>query len=122
VTDPQGAPTVLVLEDSLLIALAIEAALEDRGFAPISAGSLAAAQERLAGAVPVAALLDLELPDGNSLALARWLNARGCAVAICSGTDSGAIPPGYEFARRFQKPVAGEVLADWVAEVSAKGR
>jgi CheY-like chemotaxis protein len=107
---------VLVLEDSVLVAMAIEAALEDRGFEPIVVGSLAAAEERLKGTVPIAALLDLQLPDGTSLALARSLDARGCRVALCSGADSGTVPEGHGFARRFRKPVAAEALAAWVAE------
>ena len=109
---------VLVLEDSVLVAMAIEAALEDRGFEPIVVGSLAAAAERLAGVTPLAALLDLQLPDGTSLALARQLDGRGCKVALCTGADSGVVPPGHGFARRFRKPIAAEALAAWVAEVA----
>lgn len=111
----QAPITVLVLEDSLLIALAIEAGLADRGFAVTVAGSLAAAQERLSGGVPQLAVLDLQLPDGSSLALARWLHDRGCTVAICTGTDTGDILPPPAFARCFQKPVSAEVIADWAA-------
>ena len=47
---------VLVLEDSVLVAMAIEAALADRGYEAILAGTLAAAHERLGHALPVAAL------------------------------------------------------------------
>ena len=112
-----GSRQVLVLEDSVLVAMAIEAALEDRGFEAIVVGSLAAAEDRLNGRVPAAALLDLQLPDGTSLALARSLDARGCRVALCSGADSGVVPEGHGFARRFRKPVAAETLAAWVAEV-----
>ena len=79
---------ILVLEDSVLVAMAIEAALADRGYEAILAGTLAAAHERLGHALPVAALLDLHLPDGNSVELARSLNERGCNVAICSGSDA----------------------------------
>ena len=113
---------VLVLEDSILVAMAIEAALEDRGFEAIVVGSLAAAQERLNGVAPFAALLDLQLPDGNSLALARALNARGCPVALCSGADADAVPDGHGFAQRFTKPIAAEALASWVAGLTGQDR
>ncbi|MCA1661603.1 MAG: hypothetical protein LC648_05380 [Novosphingobium sp.] len=106
---------VLVLEDSVLVALAVEAALADYGFEAIVAGSLAAADERLGRLRPVAALLDLHLPDGNALALAARLNAQGCKVALCSGVDVDMVPPGFEFAARFRKPVAADELARWVA-------
>lgn len=105
---------VLVLEDSVLVALALEAALADYGFDAIVAGSLAAAEERIGRFPPVAAVLDLHLPDGNALALAEKLDAQGCKVALCSGMDTATVPPGYEFAARFRKPVAAEELARWV--------
>ena len=104
-----------MLEDSVLVAFALEAALADRGFETIVAGSLAAAEERLGQMTPMAALLDLHLPDGNALALAERLNRLGCKVALCSGVDSDGVPRGYEFAARFVKPVAPEELAAWVA-------
>ena len=65
---------VLVLEDSVLVAMAIEAALADRGYEAILAGTLAAAHERLGRTLPVAALIDLHLPDGKSVELVRWLD------------------------------------------------
>ena len=113
-----SARSVLVLEDSVLVALAIEAALADRGFEAIVAGSLAAAEERLGRIRPVAALLDVHLPDGNALALAGKLDAMGCKVALCSGMDADAVPDGFDFARRFRKPIAADALADWVASVA----
>jgi DNA-binding response OmpR family regulator len=106
---------VLVLEDSILVALALEAALADHGYEAIVAGSLAAAEERLGRLTPLAALLDLHLPDGNALALATRLDAQGCKVALCSGMDAAMVPPGYEFAAQFRKPVAADELARWVA-------
>jgi len=114
------APVVLVLEDSILVALAVEAALGDRGFEPIVAGSLAAAEERLGSSRPVAALLDLQLPDGNALGLARKLHEQGCKVALCSGMDNDMVPDGYEFAARFRKPVAADELAEWVAQAASE--
>ena len=65
---------VLVLEDSVLVAMALEAALADRGYEAILAGTLAAAHARLGRTLPVAALIDLHLPDGKSADLVRWLD------------------------------------------------
>jgi len=109
--------SVLVLEDSVLVAMAIEAALSDRGFEAIIAGSLAAADERLGKMRPFAALLDLHLPDGDAVGLAHRLNDQGCQVAVSSGVD--AVPAALAFARIFRKPVAAEDLAAWVAEVAS---
>jgi DNA-binding response OmpR family regulator len=108
---------VLVLEDSVLVAMAIEATLEDRGYETIVAGTLAAAMDRLGRTVPMAALLDLHLPDGNSVALARSLHENGCKVAICTGTD--ALPDGCDFAASFRKPVMPLDLVDWLEQVTS---
>ena len=107
---------VLILEDSVLVAMAIEAALADHGFDSIIAGTLAAANERLGHTLPAAALLDLHLPDGNSVALARSLHERGCRVAMCSGTD--ALPAECDFAASFRKPVVPAELVAWVEEAT----
>ena len=111
-------PCVLVLEDSVLVAMAIEAALFDRGFDVIVAGSLAAAEDRVGKVDLAAAVLDLQLPDGNSLELARALHARGCPVAICSGVDSGEGHDALPFAKKFLKPLGAEVIADWVQQAA----
>ena len=99
----------------MLVAMAIEAALADRGYEAILAGTLAAAHERLGRTLPVAALLDLHLPDGNSVELARSLNEQGCKVAICSGSD--AMPEECGFAASFRKPVVPADLVRWLDEV-----
>jgi DNA-binding response OmpR family regulator len=107
---------ILILEDSVLVAMAIEAALADRGYDTIIAGTLAAARERLGQMIPAAALLDLHLPDGNSVALARSLHERGSRVAMCSGTDE--LPQECDFAASFRKPVVAGELVGWVEEVT----
>ena len=107
---------VLVLEDSVLVAMALEAALTDHGFDTIVAGTLAAAHERLGQAIPAAALLDLHLPDGNSIELARSLHERGCRVAMCSGTTD--LPDECNFAASFRKPVVAAELVEWVDRVT----
>lgn len=113
---PFSSPCILIVEDSVLVAMAIEATLADRGFDTIIAGTLAAAHERLGHAVPAAALLDLHLPDGKSIALARSLHELGCRVAMCSGTDM--LPDECDFAASFRKPVVAAELVEWVEQVT----
>ena len=105
-----------MLEDSVLVAMAIEAALIDHGYDTITAGTLAAAQDRLGRTLPVAALLDLHLPDGTSVALAKSLHARGCKVAFCSGSD--IVPADCGFAASFRKPVIAADLVRWLEDVT----
>lgn len=110
-------PCVLVVEDSVLVAMAIEAVLLDRGYDVIVAGSLAAATDRLQRGAIAAALLDVHLPDGSTLELAHELVARDCPIAVCSGMDSQSVPHDYPETTRFEKPVEPERLADWVDRV-----
>lgn len=114
-------PMVLVVEDGLLVAMAIEDVLLERGFDVLLAASLAAAEEFIAQAMPQAALLDLQLPDGQSVELARRLHEAGCRVAISSALDSGEALESCHFAARFGKPVSPDLLADWVASVTDAG-
>ncbi len=111
------APFVLVVEDSVLVAMAIEEALQERGFSVAVASTLAGAIELVATRVPAAALLDIHLPDGESLDLASRLYGAGCAIAISSAFDADAIPDDFGFAVQFRKPVSPEVLAEWASGV-----
>jgi DNA-binding response OmpR family regulator len=112
-------PTILVLEDSVIVAMDIEFELEERGYRPVSAGSIAAATSRIDERSPeeppvVAARLDLHLPDGNSLEFAQTLHERGILVAVVSGSEADQIPAGYDYAAHFIKPVAAKHLVDWL--------
>lgn len=109
---------VLVVEDSILVAMAIEDALQERGFSVSVAATLAGANDIVAKSLPVAALLDIQLPDGESLELATRLHEAGCAVAISSAFDAEPGPDHYAFAVRFSKPVRAETLADWASFVA----
>ncbi|MFY8196470.1 response regulator [Novosphingobium sp. B1] len=113
------APLVLVVEDGLLVAMAIEDALAERGLQVVVASTLEAADRVLTQRMPDVALLDLQLPDGLTLNLASVLHGAGCKVALCSGLDSGAVPESHSFALQFQKPTSPDLLADWVVTVLA---
>lgn len=114
-------PLVLVVEDGLLVAMAIEDALLERGFGVQVATTLARAEEIITQNLPQAALLDLQLPDGHSVELARRLHEAGCRVAISSALDSGEVFESCHFAARFGKPASFDLLADWVASVTDAG-
>ena len=116
-----GQPVVLVVEDSVLVAMAIEDALNDRGLQVIVASTLSAAEQMVARNAPHLALLDLHLPDGLTLDLACRLRDAGCTVAITSALDSGAVPDSHRFAIQFRKPTSPDLLADW-AVASLQGR
>jgi DNA-binding response OmpR family regulator len=105
---------VLVVEDSFLVAAALEDALQEAGHAVKGAGSVAEAEAYLIETGFKAALLDYMLPDGDSLMLARRLHATGCRVAVVSGLDSDVLPSDPAIAVHFAKPMDDRLLVDWV--------
>lgn len=110
---------ILVVEESILVAMEIEEELAARGFTVELAGSLLAAEERMRGRTFAAALLDCHLPDGHVLEIALRLADAGCPVAIVTGSQADSLPDGFGKFPRFQKPVPARTLAKWVMDTLA---
>ena len=108
------AARIFILEDSVLFAMALEDELRHRGYEVASAGSLAAARAIISAELFAAALLDLRLPDGHALELARELCERECAVALVTGLDQDQIDGNLAGLTVFSKPTNIGKLADWV--------
>ncbi len=84
---------ILVVEDEALVAMLVEDALTDAGFAVLGpARSVAQALEMLRGAAPDAAVLDLNLGGENSLAVAEALAARGIPFVVATGYGAAGLP------------------------------
>jgi len=79
---------VLVVEDEDGIVEPVVAALEREGFAPVVAGTLAAAREAFAATPPDIVLLDVMLPDGSGFDLCRELR-RSSDVPVIMVTARG---------------------------------
>ncbi|MDF8333541.1 hypothetical protein [Novosphingobium cyanobacteriorum] len=107
--------SVLVLEDSVILAMAMEEELAERGHTVCAAATVAAAEQCLAEARSFdVALLDMRLPDGTPDALARKLLAAGCAVALVSGVGKDEVADDLAHLPLFRKPAPLHLLADWV--------
>jgi CheY-like chemotaxis protein len=82
---------VLVVDDHPISRLLFERVLEPEGVDVIAAGSIAEAQRLLAVTAPAVVVLDLQLPDGHGLDLARRLKAdpstARCAIVACTASD-----------------------------------
>ena len=74
--------TVLVVEDEPLNRRLVRAVLEPSGYRIVEAPTLGDARRWLADAVPDLVLLDLRLPDGDGLDLARELRQRHETVRL----------------------------------------
>jgi DNA-binding NtrC family response regulator len=85
-----GAP-VLVAEDQTYIALDLSLAIEDAGGTVVGpASSAAEALELLATSNVEAAILDVDLLDGDCSAVVEALASRGIPIIIQTGVD---LPP-----------------------------
>ena len=73
-TTTGGTVTVLLVEDEPLLRGAFRTLLEVSGYRVLEAGTAAEALERVAAGRPDLILLDLGLPDGNGLQVARVLH------------------------------------------------
>jgi two-component system KDP operon response regulator KdpE len=96
-----GAPLVLVVEDDAQVCRFLRAALSSHGFRPLEAGTVREAEQLATSHNPDVFLLDLGLPDGDGIDLARrlreWsrapiivLSARGREEDKVNALDAGA--------------------------------
>lgn len=84
-------PTVLVVEDEIILRIAVTAHLRDCGFKVVEAGNGAEAQTLiLAGLQPDLVFTDVSMPGMDGLALAQWLAEHGveAPIVITSGAQS----------------------------------
>ena len=80
------APTCMIVEDRVMIALSLEAYLEEIGFGGCETfPSGAEALEWLTANSPTVAILDYSLKDGPCTCLVRTLQERGIPFVIYSG-------------------------------------
>jgi CheY-like chemotaxis protein len=111
---------ILIVEDEPYIALELKALVEEAGgkvLGPV--GSVHGALALLEMHVVAAALLDIQLSDGDVTPVARALVTRGIPVVFQSGTN-----PSPELRRVcpngvvYKKPVAPELLVGKLAELT----
>jgi CheY-like chemotaxis protein len=96
---------ILVVEDEALVAMLVEDALLDAGFAVI--GLAATVEEALAllqREAPDAVVLDLNLAGETSTPVADWLAARGIPYVIATGYGATGLPAGHQDAMVLAKP------------------
>ena len=115
--------TVLVVDDEPLIAMALEAALEDAGHRVVTAANGRQGLERLAEAPrPDLVLLDMMMPvmNGPAMRAARAADPerRGIRVVVLSSLPEEAIRARVEgVAASLLKPCTAEQVLDAIARV-----
>jgi DNA-binding response OmpR family regulator len=112
--EPAGKLCCLIVEDQVLIAMSLEAYLEDVGYE--LAGPFRSNAEALAWldtSTPDLAILDYKLNDGFCIDLARTLRARGVPFVIYSGDRlAPGRSPEFEGAPWIEKPCPRQVFLD----------
>jgi len=93
--DP-GDRSLMMVEDNVMMAETVSAALRRRGYEVEHSPTIADARRRLASRAPRYALVDLRLPDGSGLALVRELRNASPEVSIVVLTGFANIPTAIE--------------------------
>ncbi|MFM5895719.1 MAG: response regulator [Novosphingobium sp.] len=95
---------VLVLEDEPIIAMLLEQMLEDAGAEVDGHATLASAEAALNGTRPDMAILDINIHNDTSYALAGRLVTMGVPLIFASGYGAGAHPEGFASIPTVTKP------------------
>jgi CheY-like chemotaxis protein len=120
---------VLVVDDHELNLKLLQHVLEYEGHEVVVADSLAAAERAFAEVTPALIVLDLQLPDGDGLDLARRIKAmppaQSCAIVACTaeamkGDRERALAAGCD--AYVSKPIDTREFAALVASMLPSGR
>jgi DNA-binding response OmpR family regulator len=117
-----GKSPILIVEDEPLVALTLKASVEDAGGTVVGpVGSVHAAMTLLGTNAIAAAILDVQLTDGEVTPVAAALCALGIPVIFQSGVG---LPPGLERqcpgAVFYKKPVPMNALLERLAVLITK--
>ena len=116
------APCVLIMEDEFIVALDLSDMAQDLGFcvegpfATLAEGVRAIAEHR-----PDAAILDVQLADGEVFPLADQLTQLGVPIIFHSGhADNDRLLARYPHARGAGKPCPAELIASYLVQATAQ--
>lgn len=106
---------VLIVEDELIIAFAIEDMLADMGATVVLASTIAEAQARLADTAFALAVLDVNVHGIKSYALADELAGRGVPLIFATGYGDAEHPAQFAGTTTLTKPYNRHQLAEAIA-------
>lgn len=114
-------PRILIMEDEFIVALDLSDMMQDLGFAVEGPyATVADGARALENARPDAAILDVQLADGEVFPLADVLVRLGVPIIFHSGhADSNALLSRYPGARSASKPCAANLIATYLVQVTA---
>jgi DNA-binding NtrC family response regulator len=109
----------LIIEDQALIAMSVEAYLEDVGFEVQTVASVAQGREWLKDNTPEFVILDFMLKDGPATELAGELHRRGIPFIVYSGYSRHlGVPSELQEVPWLEKPTRREDLLNALVTLS----
>lgn len=115
---PAGGFRVLVIEDEAMVAMLLEAMLEDLGHTVAgSAAKVDDAMRLIAEAQADAAILDVNLHGKETYPLAEALKARGIPFVFATGYDSSGLREEWRGTKVLQKPFQVKELNEAVSSM-----
>ena len=116
----QAVPRVLIMEDEFIVALDLSGMTQDLGFQVEGPYATVAEGERaLQDTRPDAAILDVQLADGEVFPLADRLMRLGVPIIFHSGhAEAAALLSRYPDARSASKPCTAEVIASYLVQAT----
>ena len=107
----RGIARILVVEDEALIAMDLQALLEDAGYRVLGpANSSAAALALIDADAPDVALLDVNLGRSDAFGVASILTERKTQVIFLTGHTAHKLPPAHRHLPLVSKPYLPQVL------------
>ena len=107
----RGNACILVVEDEALIAMDLQALLEDAGYRVLGpANSSAAALALIDADAPDVALLDVNLGRSDAFGVASILTERKTQVIFLTGHTAHKLPPAHRHLPLVSKPYLPQVL------------
>ncbi len=105
-------PSVLIVEDQMLIALDLEAMLADEGLSKVATtNSVKQAMAQIEASPPDLAILDINLGPVNSFAVAEELRKRGTPFLFATGYGEGAeLPEAFSGVPIVRKPYSRSAI------------
>lgn len=108
-----AARRVLLVEDEPIVAIALQDILEDLGYEVVGPAFRLARALELAGSETFdAAILDVNMGDGDSYGVADRLRARGIPYLFATGYGAAGLEPGHEETVVLQKPYREAQVAE----------
>ena len=113
--------SILVVEDEALIAMDLQALLEDAGYRVLGpANSSAAALALIDADEPDVALLDVNLGRSDAFGVASILTERKTQVIFLTGHTAHKLPPAHRHLPLVSKPYLPQVLLQAVERAFAQ--